>query len=101
MLERLHCGIIFTGAFRDWLQVWQTRSVAENFGLIPELSYVHCSEGARAGQSWISLIWRPLEGVKDHEIFLIGSVRIFLSRQTRSALRERCLDIHDDQIVVI
>jgi hypothetical protein len=101
MLERLHCGIIYTGAFRDWLEAWWLRGIGENSGLIPELSFVHCHEGVRAGQSWISLIWRPPDGLGEHEIFTVGTVRLFLPRQTRTALRERSLDIRNDRMVVI
>ena len=100
MLERLRCGIIVTDAFVGWLEAWKTREEEANFGLIPELSYVRCREGERAGQSWVSLIWRPLQGVEEHELFAIGGVRVFFARQTRSALRDRCLDIHEDRIVV-
>jgi hypothetical protein len=101
MYERLPCGIIVTAAFCEWLESWKEREAAAHFGLIPELNYVHCREGARAGQSWVSLLWRPLEGVKDHEIHAIGFVRVFFPRQTRTALRERCLDVKDGAIVVI
>ena len=101
MLERLRCGIIITGAFIDWLEAWKTREAHANFGLIAELDYVSCREGERAGQSWVSLIWRPLNGVREHEIFVIGAVRVFLGRQTRRALRDRCLDIRDDRIIVV
>ena len=101
MYERLPCGIIFTGEFREWLAAWREREGAANFGLIAELSYVRCKEGDRAGQAWVSLLWRPLDAVQEHEIFAIGAVRVFFSRQTRSALRERCLDVKDGQIVVL
>lgn len=101
MLERLRCGIIVTSAFIEWLEAWKQREAAANFGLIPELNFVVCKEGVRAGQSWVSLVWRPLEGVGEHEIHKVGTVPVFFPRQTRSALRERCLDIHNDRIVVI
>jgi len=101
MYERLPCGIILTAAFREWLDAWKAREAPAHFGLIPELNYVHCREGTRAGQSWVSLLWRPLDGVHDHEIQAVGSVRIFFPKQTRVALRDRCLDIKDGAIVVI
>jgi hypothetical protein len=101
MLERLRCGVIITGAFKEWLEEWKAREGAANFGLIPELSYVRCKEGERAGQSWVSLIWQPLGGAKPHEIFEIGSTRVYFQRQTRQALKDRCLDIKDGRIVVI
>ena len=100
MLQRLRCGIIVTEAFVAWLRAWQQREAGANFGLIPELNYVRCGEGERAGQSWLSLIWRPLDGVKEHEIFHIGGVRLFIPRQSRSALRERCVDVRDGALVV-
>lgn len=101
MLERLRCGIIITDAFVAWLEAWKAREAAANFGLIAELSYVRCLEGERAGQSWVSLIWRPLDGVAEHEIFEIGGARVYFARQTRRALRDRCLDIRGDRIVVV
>ncbi len=100
MLERLRCGIILTDAFISWLERWHAREAGANFGLVPEISYVRCKEGKRAGQSWVSLIWRPLDGIQEHEIFHAGSVRVFFGRQTRAALRERCLDVQDGRIVV-
>lgn len=101
MLERLRCGIIVTSAFIEWLEAWKQREAAANFGLIPELSFVLCKEGARAGQSWVSLVWRPLDGTAEHEIHPVGTVRVFFPRQTRSALRDRCLDVRDGRIVVV
>ncbi len=101
MLERLRCGIIVTSAFTGWLAAWKARESAANFGLVPELNFVQCKEGSRAGQSWVSLIWRPLEGIAEHEIHAVGTVRIFFPRQTRAALRERCLDVRDGLIVVV
>src|SRR6188508_603981 len=101
MLERLRCGVIITDAFKDWLAGWKAREEAANFGLIPELTYVRCREGQRAGQSWVSLIWQPLGGAKEHEIFEIGSVRVYLPRQTRQGLKDRCLDVCDGRIVVV
>ena len=101
MLERLRCGIIVTSAFIEWLEAWKTREAGANFGLIPELGFVQCKEGARAGQSWVSLVWRPLDGVAEHEIHAVGAVRVFFPKQTRAALRERCLDIIHDRIVVV
>ena len=101
MLERLRCGIIVTSAFIEWLEAWKARESAANFGLVPELNFVQCKEGSRAGQSWVSLIWRPLEGIAEHEIHRVGAVRVFFPRQTRAALRERCLDVRDGAIVVV
>jgi hypothetical protein len=101
MLERLRCGVIITDAFKEWLAAWKAREAGANFGLVPELSYVRCREGERAGQAWVSLIWQPLGGAKPHEIFEIGDVRVHLPKQTRQALKDRCLDIKEDRIVVI
>ena len=101
MLHRLPCGIILTDAFIVWLQAWKGREAAAHFGLIPELNYVRCREGERSGQSWLSLIWSPLDAVKAHEIFDIGGVRVFIPRQSRIALRERCVDLKDGAPVVI
>ncbi len=101
MLERLRCGVIYTAAFRDWLGEWRSREASANFGLVPELTYVRIKEGQRAGHSWVSLIWRPLQGVKEHEIFQIGSAKVYMNIQTRRALKERCLDVKDEAVVVV
>ena len=101
MLERLRCGIIVTSTFMEWLEAWKQREGSANSGQIPELNFVLCKEGARAGQSWVSLVWRPLEGTAEHEIHAVGTVRVFFPRQTRTALRDRCIDIRDDRIVVL
>lgn len=101
MLTRLRCGIIVTDAFVAWLEAWREREAAAHFGLVPEISYVRCREGERAGQSWVSVIWRALDGVQEHEIYEVGSVRVFFARQTRVALRERCLDVREGAVVVI
>lgn len=101
MYERLRCGVIFTEAFRDWLTGWRNREAAGNFGLVPELAYVRIAGGSRAGQSWVSLIWRPLQGVKEHEIFQIGAVKVYLNSQTRHSLKDRCLDVKDGAVVVV
>ena len=90
-----------TEAFREWLKAWKAREAGANFGLIAELTYVKCREGERAGQSWVSLVWRPLEGIKEHELFAVGPVKLYLPKQTRQALKERCLDVKDERIVVI
>lgn len=91
-LERLRCGVITTGAFRDFLKVWHEDTAGGNFGLVPQLDYVRCASGERAGQSWISLIWQPLKGIKAHEIFEIEGIKVYLPKNTRTALKERCLD---------
>lgn len=101
MLERLRCGVIVTDAFKDWLASWLQREGPAAPGFLPELSYVRCAEGERAGQSWASLVWRPRKGLEDHEIFAVGPFSLHLSSQTRKALRERCLDIRAGQIAVI
>ena len=101
MLERLRCGVIVTDRFKDWLGEWRAREGAANFGFVAELSYVRCVEGARAGQAWASVVWRPLVGIREHEIFVIGEVKVYLSRQTRTALRERCVDVKDGVVTVI
>jgi hypothetical protein len=101
MMERLRCGVIYTGAFQTWLHAWKLRESAANFGLLPEIDYVRCSSGERAGQSWVTLFWRPLAGAKPHEVFAIGEVSVFIGKQARHGLRDRCLDIKDNSIVVL
>lgn len=101
MLERLRCGVITTGAFRAYLAQWHEDTEGGNFGLVPQLDYVRFATGERAGQAYVSLLWQPLNKMKPHEIFEIGGVKVFLSKSTRTALKERCLDVKGNGIVVI
>lgn len=100
MLERLHCGVITTGAFRAHLAKWHEETEGGNFGLIPELDYVRFATGGRAGQAYVSLLWQPTTKMKPHEIFEIGGIKLFLSKATRTALKEHCLDVLDGAIFV-
>lgn len=99
-LERLHCGVITTGVFREFLKAWHEDTAGGNFGLVPQLEYVRCATGERAGQSWISLIWQPLKGVRAHEIFELDGVKVYLPKNTRTALKDRCLDVENGTIAV-
>ena len=100
MLERLRCGVITTAAFRAYLAKWHEETEGGNFGLIPQLDYVRFATGERAGQAYASLLWQPINKLKPHEIFEIGSVKVYLSKATRTALREHCLDEKGGAILV-
>ena len=100
MLERLRCGVIVTGAFRAHLAQWHEETEGGNFGLIPQLDYVRFGAGERAGQAYASLLWQPVGPMKPHEIFVIGGIKVYLSKGTRTALRERCLDARGGAIWV-
>ena len=100
MLERLRCGVITTAAFRDYLARWHEETEGGNFGLIPQLDYVRFATGDRAGEAYASLLWQPLNRVKPHEIFEIGGIKVYLSKPTRTALKEHCLDVKDGAILV-
>ena len=100
-LERLRCGVILTGAFQTWFQAWWHAEEDAHAGLIPEIDFVHCVDGPRAGQSWVSLYWRPRGKLGDHELFQIGRVTVHIPRQARLGLKHRCLDVKNGQIVVI
>ena len=100
-LERMRCGVITTAAFREWLSLWHAREAAHNFGFVAQLAYVRCREGTLAGQAWVTVMWSPLKGMGEHEIYPIaGKVKIYLNKATRTALRDRCLDIRDGAIIV-
>lgn len=100
MLERLRCGVITTGAFRAHLVRWHEETTDDNFGLIPQLDYVRFATGERAGQAYASLLWQPINKIKPHEIFELGGVKVFLSKATRTALKEHCLDAKNGVIFV-
>ncbi len=100
MLERLRCGVITTAAFRAYLAQWHQETEGGNFGLMPQLDYVRFATGDRAGQAYVSLLWQPINNMKPHEIFEIGPIKVFLSKATRTALKEHCLDVRDGGIVV-
>ncbi|MES2709596.1 MAG: hypothetical protein V4726_23565 [Verrucomicrobiota bacterium] len=99
-LERLHCGVITTGAFRDHLKAWHEATAGGHAGLVPQLDYVRCATGERAGQAWISLIWQPLKAGRPHEVFEIGGISVYLPKSTRTGLRDRCLDAADGVLMV-
>ena len=100
MLERLRCGVITTEAFRAHLVHWHEETEGGNFGLIPQLDYVRFATGARAGQAWASLLWQPINKLKPHEIFEISGVKVYLSKATRTALKEHCLDVKNGVMFV-
>lgn len=100
MLERLRCGVITTGAFRAYLAQWHEDTEGANFGLIPQLDYVRFASGERAGQAYVSLLWQPVNKMKPHEIFEIGGIKVFMSKATRTALKEHCLDAKGGAIFV-
>ena len=100
MLERLRCGVITTEAFRAHLGQWHQETEAGHFGLIPQLDYVRFASGARVGQAYVSLLWQPVNQLKSHEIFEIGGIKVYLSKGTRTALKERCLDMKAGAILV-
>ena len=100
-LERMRCGVITSAAFREWLILWHTKEAAHNFGFVAQLDYVRCREGSLAGQSWVTVMWSPLKGMGEHEIYPIaGKIKIYLNKATRTALRDRCLDIRGGAIIV-
>ena len=100
MLERLHCGVITTGAFRTHLTHWHEETEGGNFGLIAQLDYVRFASGERAGQAYASLLWQPVNKMKPHEIFEIAGIKVYLSKATRTALKEHCLDARNGAIFV-
>lgn len=100
MLERLRCGVITTALFREWLAEWYSETGGTNFGLVPQLDYVRFASGDRAGEEYISILWQPPGRIQAHEIFEIGGVRVYLPKATRTALRERCLDVRNGSVIV-
>lgn len=97
-MERLRCGVIFTGAFIDYLR-GRCATEAEA-GTVPEIHYLHCVEGENRGKSWWNLTWSSRSRFAESELFHLRGLEVALSRQTQKALRWKYIDCKDGQVTV-
>jgi hypothetical protein len=97
-MERLRCGVIFTGPFIDYLL---GRCATESqSGHVAEISYIHCVDGEHKGQSWYSLTFAARARFQQTELFLIRGLEIALSKQSQKALKWKYIDYKDDKVIV-
>ena len=100
-MDRLRCGVVYTDGFATFLQKWWEAEPHQHETRIPSLDFVHCKEGARAGESWVTLSWIVRKGLPDHELFEVGPVNLHLPKQSQKGLKWRCLDAKSGQLVVV
>ncbi len=99
-MDRLRCGAIYTEAFASYLRGWWLAEPAKHAKFFPSMEYVSFREGPRAGEHWFTLYWHPRGGAADYELFEVGTVTLHLTRQAQKALKWRCLDAENGQVVV-
>jgi hypothetical protein len=100
LLSKLHCGVIYTDTFRQFLaRLHETESVGHPRRILT-LDYLRCASGPRRGQSWWHMTWTPVETAPDYRQFRIGGVPIHIPKTAQHGLRERCLDFEDGRVVV-
>ncbi len=99
-LSRLPCGIIYTGAFRDWLARLHQQEAPAHAHRVLTLDYVRCASGPQRGQAWWQVLWVPEDAAPAHRIFRIGEVPVHVPKPAQLGLRERCLDCENDRVIV-
>lgn len=100
-MDRLRCGVIYTTEFASFLHRWWMADPHHHADRIPSLDFVHCKDGPRAGESWVSLSWVFRKGLPDHELFEISGIQLHLPRQSQKGLKWRCLDAKNGRMVVV
>jgi len=106
IMERLRCGVIFTGGFIDHLRVECARERLRVAGLaggeprVPVIHYVRCLDGEREGEAWWSVCWERRDTRGAGELFQVAGVEVALPRQTQKGLRWRHVDFRDGKVVV-
>jgi hypothetical protein len=99
-MHRMSCGIIYSGAFADFLLRKHAAEEAAHPGEVLSLEYVRCAEGPSAGDSWWQIAWVPAFSAPSEHRFRIGATEVFIHRQTRRGLMNRLLHFADGQVVV-
>ncbi|MBP7950870.1 MAG: hypothetical protein KA004_14560 [Verrucomicrobiales bacterium] len=99
-MDRLRCGVVVTDAFASHLHAWWLAEQHRHASKIPSLDYVHCREGLRAGEDWMTFSWVTPARFPESEMFDVGGVRLHLSRRTQQGLKWRCLDAKNGQVMV-
>jgi hypothetical protein len=100
-MDRLRCGVIITQEFSSFLTEWWRAEPSQHAERVPSLEFVHCGEGARAGESWVTLSWVLAKKLPEHERFDVDGVPLHLSRQSQRGLKWRCLDAREGKLVVL
>lgn len=99
-LFRLSCGIIYTEAFRAWIERLHAQDAPAHPHRVLTLDYVRCASGAQRGRAWWQVQWVPEDAAPAHRVFRIGGVPVHVPKPVQLGLRERCLDWENDQVVV-
>jgi hypothetical protein len=110
LLERLRCGVIFTGAFidhlreecaRERLRAASTRGgKGDSNSRIPVIHYVRCLDGERKDEAWWSVNWERRDKLAAGDLFTVAGVEVALPRQTQKGLKWRHIDFRDGKVVV-
>ncbi len=106
LLERLRCGVIFTGAFIDHLREERARERLRAASLrgsepkVPVIHYVRCLDGERKGEAWWSVHWERRDKLAAGELFAVAGVEVALPKQTQKGLKWRHVDFRDGKVVV-
>jgi hypothetical protein len=99
-MDRLRCGVIYTDAFAKYLGDWWRSDISQHATKVPSLDFVHCKEGPRAGESWITLTWLLSKKLPDYEMFTVSEIPLHLPRQSQKGLKWRCLDARNGRVVL-
>jgi hypothetical protein len=99
-MQRHPCGIIYTTQFADYLHSRQQAEESRHPGELLSLEYVHCSEGEKAGSSWLRLDWATLISVPAVQKVEIGQTPISIHRQSLRALKNRLLHCVNGEVLV-
>lgn len=100
-LAKLTCGIIYTESFREWIEHHHESESAAHPHRVLTLDYVRFASGPQRGRAWWQAHWIPEDAAPKHRLFVIGSARVHIPKNTQLGLRERCLDCQNGQVVVI
>jgi hypothetical protein len=99
-MQRHPCGIIYTPQFADYLRSKQEAEARQHPGELLSLEFVHCSEGEKAGSSWLRLDWTALIPVPGVQKVEIGQTPVSIHRQSLRALKNRLLHFVDGEVLV-
>jgi hypothetical protein len=99
-MERLRCGVIVMGSFRQHLEGFHAAGAAANPGSLPCIDYVRCREGKQAGSAFWNLRWYCRADVKEFEIFRIGKVEVYIPKSARFGLKDRYIKCVNGKVFV-
>ena len=99
-LFKLPCGVIYTGAFCDWVARVHEEQAQDHPHRVLTLDYVRCASGPQRGRAWWQVLWVPEDSAPEHRVFRLGKIPVHLPKPVQHGLRERCLDCENGQVVV-